>query len=156
MQLFLPHHYRAKGLWMALTGLTGFAVAANNGLINLYRIMDADQTRADGSYPYPAQFWQVNTVLEIFSVGLVVVGMLALFLAKDPDEFFYKIRLEAIQFAMYTQFLVALSAFAYFYCTPGYQLSQTFQGILGLSYASFLVSYVLRYYYSLYFQTRQH
>lgn len=150
--LLLPAHYRAKGLLAAFTGLIGFLIASNNGLINLYRIVSPDFTMPDGSYPYPAHFWEVNAVFQSVSVCLVLLGIIAVFLAREEDEFFYKIRLESIQFAMYAQFTVSLASLAYFYFAPGYQLINAFAAILALGLGSFFVAYVLRYYYSVYFQ----
>lgn len=150
--LLLPAHYRAKGLLATFTGLIGFLIASNNGLINLYRVIFPELTMPDGSYPYPAHFWEVNAVLLSVSVCLALVGIMAVFLAKEEDEFFYKIRLESIQFAMYTQFAVSLASLVYFYFMPGYQLVNAFVAILALGLGSFFVAYLLRYYYSVYFQ----
>jgi hypothetical protein len=150
--LQLPAQYRAKGLLASFTGLIGFLIASNNGLINLYRIVLPDFTMPDGSYPYPAHFWEVNAVFQSVSVCLVLLGIVAVFFAREEDEFFYKIRLEAIQFAMYTQFAACLVSLAYFYFAPGYQLVNAFTAILAVGLGSFFVAYVLRYYYSVYFQ----
>jgi hypothetical protein len=49
-----------------------------------------------------------------------------------------------------------LASFCYFYFTPGYEMINTFQGILGLGFSSFLVTYVLRYYYVILLQADQH
>lgn len=151
--LLLPAQYRAKGLLAIFTGLIGFMIASNNGLINLYRIIFPDLIMPDGSYPYPAHFWDVNAVFQSVSVCLALVGIIAVFLAKEVDEFFCKIRLESIQFAVYTQFAVSIASLAYFYFAPGYQLVNAFSAILSLGLGSFFVAYVLRYYYSVYFQT---
>lgn len=153
--LLLPAHYRAKGLLAAFAGLIGFLVASNNGLINLYRIILPGLTRPDGSYPYPAHFWDVNAVFQNVSVCLVLMGIMAVFLAREEDEFFYKVRLESIQFAMYTQFAVSLASFAFVYFSPGYQLVNAFTAILAFGLGSFLIAYVFRYYYSVYFQAEQ-
>lgn len=150
--LLLPENYRVKGLLAALTGLFGYAVATTEGLINVYRVILPNRVFPDGSYPYPDDFWAINSVFETASVCLVGLGIIAIFVARERDEFFYKIRLESIQFAMYAQFAVSLSAFAYFYFTPGYQLINTFVPILGMGLGSFIVAYLLRYYYSAHFQ----
>lgn len=151
MQLF-PTHYRTKGLLAVLTGLAGFLIASNNGLINVYRILLPGNTMPNGSYPYPANFWDVNSVLESGSICFIVLGLIGFFLASEPDEFYYNVRLESIQFAMFTQLAVSLGSFAYFYFMPGYQLVNTFECILALGFGSSLVAYVLRYYYTIYFQ----
>lgn len=155
MALPLPARYRANGLFLVLAGLTGFWVASTNGLINLYRVILPGDTLPDGSYPYPANFWEINAALEVGSLCSVAVGIVAVFLAREPDEYFYRIRLESLQFALFAQFLTGLLAFAYFYLVPGYQLANTVQGIMGLSFGSFLVTYVLRYYFVIYFKTGQ-
>ncbi|MHA4739396.1 hypothetical protein [Dyadobacter sp. MSC1_007] len=156
MTLLLPAHYRAKALFTALAGLAGFMVASAEGLINLYRIILPGRTMPDGAYPYPSNFWQINSMLESGSVCLIALGVLGLFLAREPDEFYYKIRLESMQYAVFVQFFVMLASFCYFYFTPGYEMINTFQGILGLGFSSFLVTYVLRYYYVIFFQADQH
>ncbi|WP_026632497.1 hypothetical protein [Dyadobacter alkalitolerans] len=153
MKLLLPTHYRAKGLLAVSIGLTGMLIATNNGLVNFYRILQPERAMNDGSYPYPANFWDINATFLSGAVCLVVVGIIALFLAKEPDEFFYKVRLESIQFAIYVQFIVMLALFAFFYFTPGYQLINTWVSILGLGLSSFFVTYVLRYYYAVFFQS---
>lgn len=147
MTLLLPAHYRTKALFMALAGVTGFSIATTEGLINFYRIILPGNTLPDGGYPYPSNFWEVNSVLESASVCCIVVGIIGLFIVREPDEFYYKIRLESMQFAMYIQFFVMASLFSYFYFSPGYQMINTFQAILGIGFGAFLVAYVLRYYY---------
>ncbi|MCF0051654.1 hypothetical protein LXM25_16415 [Dyadobacter sp. LJ53] len=107
----------------------------------------------DGSYPYPANFWDINATFLSGALCFVVLGIAAVFLAKEPDEFFYKVRLESIQFAFYAQFIVMLALFAFFYLTPGYQLINTWVSILGLGLSSFFLTYVLRYYYAIFFQS---
>jgi hypothetical protein len=153
MRLSLPTHYRAKGLLAVSVGLASLLIATNNGLINLYRILQPEHVMHDGSYPYPANFWDINAAFLSGAVCFVVLGIVAVFLAKEPDEFFYKVRLESIQFAIYAQFIVMLASFAFFYLTPGYQLINTWVSILGLGLSSFFVTYVLRYYYAIFFQS---
>jgi hypothetical protein len=152
MTLLFPTHYRVKGLFLALTGLSGFGVASSNGLINFYRFILPDYTLPDGSYLYPANFWELNSVFTDVSLCFVIVGIAAVFMAKEPDEYFYRIKLESIQFAVMVQFLVGLTAFAYFYITPDYNMANTYPGILGMSCCSFVIAYLLCYYLIRYFK----
>lgn len=153
MALLIPARYRASGALLALTGLLGFCVASTEGLINVYRIILPGNTSPDGGYLYPPEFWEVNAVLGNVSLFLLAIGMAAVFLAKERDEYLRQIRLESVQFAVYAQFLVGLTAFTYFYFTPGYRIENTFQGIVGLVCGTFLIVYVLRYYYIVHFKT---
>lgn len=155
MALSRSARYRAAGVFLAITGFLGLWVASWEGLINVYRIILPAYTLPDGAYPYPANFWDVNAVFGMVSACMLTIGAALVFLAKEPDEYLYKIRLESIQFAVIAQFLVGLIAFAYFYFTPGYQMENTFQGILGMASGTFLVTYVLRYYASIYFNADQ-
>ena len=152
MALSLPARYRAAGFFLALTGLLCLWVAYSEGLINFYRIILPGNTLPDGSYPYPSNFWDINAVFEKCSLCSLAIGVATAFLAKEPDEYFYQIRLESIRFAVSAQFLVGQIAFGYFYFTPGYRMENTFQDILGLACGSFLVAYVLRYYSMIYFK----
>jgi hypothetical protein len=147
--------YRATGIFLTIAGLLCLWVASSEGLINVYRIILPAHTLPDGSYPYPANFWDVNAVFGMVSACMLTVGAAIVFLAKEPDEYFYKIRLESIQFAVVAQFLIGLIAFTYFYFTPGYQIENTFQAILGLAGGTFLVAYALRYYATVYFKAGQ-
>jgi hypothetical protein len=153
MALLFPAHYRAKGLFLGLAGLLGFCIASNNGLINFYRIILPNQTLPDGSYPYPANFWAINSAFADVSLCLVIIGVVAVFLAKEPDEYLYRIRLESIQFAVVVQFVVGLIAFAYFYITPGYQMADIYPSILGMNGCSFLMAYLMHYYFVKYFKS---
>lgn len=155
MALLFSAPYRATGAVLALTGLSCYCVASTEGLINMYRMILPGNTLPDGTYPYPSDFWEVNAVFGHVSLCFLVIGLITLFLAKEPDEYFYKLRLESIQFAVYAQFLVGLAAFTYFYFTPGYQIENTFQSIVGLVCGTFLVAYVLRYYVNVYFKAVQ-
>ena len=155
MALVLSARYRAAGVFLAITGFLCLWTASCEGLINVYRIILPGYTQPDGSYPYPANFWDVNAVFGMVSVCMLTLGGALVFLTKEQDEYFYKIRLESIQFAVIAQFLVGLIAFAYFYFTPGYQMENTFQGILGMASGTFLVTYALRYYASIYFNADQ-
>ena len=155
MALSISARYRAAGIFLATAGFLGLWVASWEGLINVYRVILPAYTLPDGAYPYPANFWDVNAVFGIVSACMLTIGAAMVFLGKEPDEYFYRIRLESIQFAVIAQFLVGLIAFAYFYFTPGYQIENTFQGILGMACGTFLVTYVLRYYASIYFKTDQ-
>ncbi|SDE45909.1 hypothetical protein SAMN04487996_105108 [Dyadobacter soli] len=153
MALLSSARYRAAGVFLALAGLLGFCVASTEGLINVYRIILPGNTLPDGAYPYPPEFWGVNAILSDVSICFLVIGMAAVFLAKERDEYLERIRLESVQFAVYAQFLVGLVAFAYVYCTPGYQIENTFQGIMGMACGAFLVAYGLRYYYIVHIKT---
>jgi hypothetical protein len=147
--------YRATGIFLAIAGFLCLWVASCDGLINVYRIVLPERTLPDGAYPYPADFWDVNAVFGIISACMLTLGAAMLFLAKERDEYFYKIRLESIQFAVFAQFAAGLTAFAYFYFTPGYQMENTFQAILGFAGGTFLAAYVLRYYANGYFKADQ-
>lgn len=155
MALSFPARYRATGIFLAIAGFLCLWVASWEGLINVYRIILPGRTLPDGAYPYPANFWDINAAFGMVSACMLTVGAAMVFLAKEPDEYFYKIRLESIQFAVIAQFVVGLIAFAYFYFTPGYQIENTFQGILGLACGTFLAAYVLRYYANSYFKADQ-
>ena len=155
MALSLSARYRAAGVFLAITGFLCLWAASCEGLINVYRIILPEYAQPDGSYPYPANFWDVNAVFGIVSACMLTIGGALVFLTKEQDEYFYKIRLESIQFAVFAQFLAGLIAFAYVYFTPGYQMENTFQGILGLACGTFLVTYALRYYTSIYFNADQ-
>ncbi|MBO9611190.1 MAG: hypothetical protein J7619_00775 [Dyadobacter sp.] len=147
--------YRPVGVLLTIAGFLCLWAASCEGLINVYRIILPGHTLPDGSYPYPANFRGVNAVFGIVSACMLTVGAAMVFLAKEPDEYFYKVRLESIQFAVFVQFLVGLIAFAYFYFTPGYQMENTFQAILGLACGAFLVAYPVRYYTGIHFKADQ-
>ncbi|WP_157488171.1 hypothetical protein [Dyadobacter crusticola] len=153
--LLLPAQFRALGLSLVAAGLSGFWIATSNGLINLFRVISPGRVLPDGSYPYPPHFWEVNAVSEIVSLCFIVAGIAAVFLAKEPDEYYYKIRLESIQFAVAAQFVVGLLAFTYFYISPGYQMANAFQSILGMAGSSFVAAYLLHYYFKIYFKPEQ-
>lgn len=152
MMLLFSARYRATGLFIAFAGLLGCCVASTEGLINVYRIFLPDQTWADGSYPYPSNFWEVNALLNNVSLCLLAFGIIALLLTKEPDEYFYNLRLESIQFAVYAQFVVGLVVFAYFYFTPGYHIENAFAAIIAFVSATFLLAYLIRYYVIAYFK----
>jgi hypothetical protein len=118
MALSRSSRYRAAGVFLAITGFLGLWVASWEGLINVYRIILPGYTLPDGAYPYPANFWDVNAAFGMVSACMLTIGTALVFLAKEPDEYLYKIRLESIQFAVIAQFLVGLIAFAYFYLHP--------------------------------------
>ena len=153
MALLFPARYRAKGAFLALAGLLGFCVASTDGLINVYRVILPGNTLPDGSYPYPPDFWQMNAILEGVSLCFLAAGIATVFLAREPDEYFYKMRLEAIQFAVYAQFVTGLAAFAYAYFTPGYRIENAFQAIAGVACGTFLLAYVLHYYSASHFKS---
>lgn len=154
MILPFPDHYRVKGLFLALAGLSSFGIASNNGLINFYRVILPDHTLPDGSYPYPANFWEMNAAFTDVSLCFVIVGIAAVFMAKEPDEYFYRIRLESIQFAVAVHFLVGLTVFVYFYLTPDYHIANAYPGVLGISCCSFIMAYLLYYYFVKYFMPK--
>lgn len=155
MVLLFPSRYRAIGVCVALAGLLGYCVASTGGLINVYRVISSGNTFPDGSYPYPSDFREVNAVFGNASLCFLVLGIIAVFMAREPDEYCYKIRLESIQFAASAQFLTGLAAFAYFYFTPGYRIENTFQAIIGLACGTFLLAYALRYYAVIYIKPGQ-
>ena len=48
--------------------------------------------------------------INIYKYDTITIGVAMVFLAAEPDEYFYKIRLESIQFAVVAQFVVGLIA----------------------------------------------
>ncbi|KAA0993452.1 hypothetical protein [Dyadobacter aurulentus] len=153
--LLFPSAFKRNGLLMIAVGMVGLAVASQEGLINVYRLLLPGDTLSDGSYPYPSDFWQKNIILEYTSIALMVLGLLFFFLSKERDEFFYKIRLESIQFAILSQLLVAGLLYCFFYFSGKYQMENTFTAILSLSFAGFWITYIARYYYIVRFRAEK-
>jgi hypothetical protein len=145
--LLLPESFKANGLIMIMVGFTGALVATQNGLINIYRLVSPGKILTDGSYPYPTDFWYHNQILTNISIALMVVGLLSFFLSRERDEFYYKVRLESIQFAILTQLAVAITLFGFFSLSESYQLQNTITAILTISFAGFWATFLLRYYY---------
>jgi glucan phosphoethanolaminetransferase (alkaline phosphatase superfamily) len=143
----LPTGFKANGLTMIFLGLLGLSVASQEGLINVYRILAPGNAIADGSYPYPANFWQINAIFEYTSIALVAVGLLCFFMSRERDEFYYKVRLESIQFAILMQLCVGVVMYCFFYFSGNYQMENTFTAILSVSFAGFWIAHISRYYY---------
>lgn len=155
MTLLFNSRLRALWAFTALAGLLGYWVAATEGLINVYRIILPGDTLPDGSYPYSSGFWEVNAGFSAASLLLLALSLVALFLTREQDEYFHKLRLESIQFAVYAQFVAGMLAFAYFYLSPGYQMGNTFQAISGIACGTFLTAYAGHYYARVYTKTEQ-
>lgn len=151
--LVLPKKFKIIGLQAAGLGILGILVASQNGLINLYRIFNS-QTFLNGGQAYPPNFWEINRIVEYGSIGMMVAGLLCFFLAKEPDEFFYKVRLDSIQWAVSAQVFTAMAMFCFFYISGDYEMPNTFVAILTLSLIAFWLIFVLRYYYVLWIKEK--
>ena len=46
--------------------------------------------------------------INFYKYDTITIRVAMVFLAAEPDEYFYKIRLESIQFAVVAQFVVGL------------------------------------------------
>jgi hypothetical protein len=145
--LLLPASLKNSGIFAVLVGLAGLWMAETEGLINIYRILWPDRTLPDGSYPYPPEFWSVNSLLSYATTALIALGILLFLFTKEPDEFHYNARLEATQFAVVSGLLGAVLLLGYFVLAPGYQLINTITSILGTGVLAFGTTYVARYYY---------
>ncbi|CAN5862763.1 hypothetical protein BH24BAC1_BH24BAC1_24610 [soil metagenome] len=153
-KLLLPPEFKKLGLWMLLLGLLGIWVATSEGLINVYRIIDPAKVWADGSYPYPANFWQVNQLFGYFSVGTIICGLLFFFFSKEKDEFFYKVRLESLQFASITQVSLTFCACIYAFFARSEAMERILPSLVTLSVVCFWILYFLRYSYIVYFKAK--
>lgn len=148
--LVLPAKAKVIGLVMIGLGAAGALVATQNGLINVYRIVDPNTVAADGTYPYPPNFWSLNLALSYTAVTLLVGGLVGFVLAKEPDEFFYRARLEALHFALGAQLIIAFSLYGFFYWSGSHQMANTYLTILTSSFIGFGVFFMLHYYYHIF------
>jgi hypothetical protein len=104
------------------------------------------KTSPDGAQPYPSNFWEINMVVEYCSIGMMIMGLLCFFLAKESDEFFYKVRVDSIQWAVFAQVFTAVGMYSFFYLSGGYDMHNTFVAILTLSLIAFWLTFIFRYY----------
>lgn len=144
--LILPNRFKIIGLQATASGIVGNLISSQNGLINVYRLFGSS---LNGRQPYPPNFRDINLILEYCSISMMVVGLLCFFLAKEPDEFFYKVRLDSIQWAVSAQVLTAISMQAFCYISGDYEMPNTYVATLTLSFMSFWATFILRYYYVL-------
>jgi len=153
-QLLLPPEFKRSGLWMMLLGPLGIWFATSKGLINVYRIIDPAKTYADGSYPYPPGFWQVNQLVAYISLGIVICGLIFFFFSKEKDEFFYNVRLESLQFATISQIGLTFCSCIYAFFTKAEPMENLLPGLIAFSTAGFWVLYIIRYSYIVYFKAK--
>jgi ABC-type branched-subunit amino acid transport system permease subunit len=154
-RMLLPENFKVKGLTMIAIAFIGLWISSQNGLINLYRIILPGETLPDGSYPYPPDFWENNLILTYIAAGLMVAGLLCFFLSRERDEFFYKVRLESIQFAIIAQLFIAIALYSCLYLSGIFEMENTLTGILTISFACFWLTFSLRYYYIICFNANR-
>lgn len=148
--LVLPKRFKVIGLLAAALGILLTLVATQEGLINVYRLLDPKEYPGGGQ-PYPPNFWEINTIFEYCSIGMMVVGLLCFFLAKEPDEFFYKVRLDSIQWAVAMQVLTGIGMYSYFYLSGNYEMHNTYVAILTSGLIAFWLTFILHYYFVIWF-----
>ena len=154
MKLTLPVRFKITGLNMIAIGLIGNWIAATNGLINLYRVVDPSKTLSDGAYPYPANFWQLNQAVGYCSISLVILGLLLFFFSKEQDEYIYAVRLESIQFAAVAQIGITIGLSLYFLLTASRPLDNYFPTIVMVSVFGFWLLFITRYSYIVYVKSK--
>lgn len=153
MRFLLPSKFRIIGLVMMVAGLAGVWLATSNGLINVYRIIDPAKALANGSYPYPADFWSVNQFVGFASISLTIVGLLAFFFSREQDEFMYRVRLESLQFAAVAQVGVTICLSTYFSFKGDVPLENLMPAIITISIVGFWLLHIIRYSYIVYFKS---
>ncbi|UOG77381.1 hypothetical protein MTX78_23850 (plasmid) [Hymenobacter tibetensis] len=153
-KLLLPTGFKVPGLWMLLIGPLGVCIATSGGLINVYRVIEPTKAWADGSYPYPSEFWQANTLLAYVSLGITVCGFMFFFFSKEKDEFIYRVRLESLQFASTIQIILTFLACIYFLFAEGVAIESMIPSSVTLSAGGFWILYILRYSYIVFFKSK--
>jgi len=150
----LPVPYRTASLWLLALGVVGVCLTTSNGLINVYRVLDPAPTMPDGSYPYPASFWQLNQALGLLSVGLFSLGSGGFLFARGADEFQQHLRRTALQYAAVTQLVLLAGLSLSVVVRSDSSLGQAFPLICTAGLVSFWLVYGLCYGYLRYVQHR--
>ncbi len=145
--LFLPNQFKINGLWLSLTGVLGMWFVIANGLINVYRVLEPGKTMADGGYPYPDSFMHVNSIIGHLSVALLILGLAFFFFSRERDEYFYRVRLESLQFAVVWQLVATVALGLYFSVVEGVFLESVLPIIITTSAVGFWLLFTLRYCY---------
>lgn len=153
--MLLPNQFKINGLWMSLAGALGMWFAASGGLINVYRLLVPGNTLADGSYPYPVSFLPITSVIGHVSVALLILGLAFFFFSREKDEFFYRVRLESLQFAVVWQLATTILMGTYFSFFGKSTLENTLPIIVTASATGFWLLFALRYCYVAFLESRK-